>query len=146
MSDVFNGKPGASFWIIGGTALIWNLFGVMVYVMQVTASADELAVAYSADQVAFIEGVPIWAISAFATAVTTGALGCLFLLLGKARAVPLFVISLVTILIQNVNSYLLNDAMALFGATPAIIQVVVVTISAALIWYARYAQDRGWIR
>ncbi len=145
MSDVFNGKPGIVFWIISGAALVWNLFGLSIYVMQVSASSDELLAAYTAGQVAFIEATPVWAISAFAIAVTAGVLGCLSLLFGKAWAVPLFVVSLLSMLIQNVNSYVLNDAVALFGPTPAIIQTTVITIGVALIWYARRVKERGWI-
>ena len=129
----------------GGAALIWNLFGFSVYLMQVSATSEELTAAYSSAQVAFIEGSPVWAISAFAIAVTAGVLGCMSLLFGKAWAVPIFVVSLIAILIQNVNSYILNDAVALFGSTPAIIQAVVISISGALVWYARRVRDRGWI-
>ncbi len=145
MSDVFNDKPGIIFWITSGAALVWNLFGLSIYVMQVSASSTELSAAYTVGQVAFIEATPVWAISAFAIAVTAGVLGCMSLLFGKAWAVPLFVVSLLSMFIQNVNSYVLNDAVALFGPTPAIIQAVVITIGTALIWYARRARERGWI-
>ncbi len=145
MSDLLNGRPSLSFWIIGGAALIWNLFGLIVYFMQVSASPEELAAAYTAEQVDFMMSTPKWATSAFAIAVNAGVLGSLFLLLRKAWAVPMFVISLVAVLIQNVNSFVLNDVMALFGTTPAIIQSAIVIIGVLLIWYSRGAKDKGWI-
>ena len=134
-----------SFWLIGGAALIWNLFGLIVYFMQVSASPEELAAVYTAEQVDFMLSTPKWATSAFAIAVNAGVLGSLFLLLRKSWAIPLFVISLVATLVQNLNSFVLNDAIALFGSTPAIIQFVVVSIAAALIWYSRSAKDKDWI-
>ena len=145
MSDLLNGRPSLSFWIIGGAALIWNLFGLIVYFMQVSASPEELAAAYTAEQVDFMISTPSWATSAFAIAVNAGVLGSLFLLLRKAWAVPLFVISLVAVLIQNLNSFVLNDVIALFGTTPAIIQSTIVIIGVLLIWYSRGAKDKGWI-
>ncbi len=145
MTDVLNGKPPMTFWLIGGAALIWNLFGLMVYMMQVSASPDELAQAYTPEQVEFMLAVPKWATSAFAIGVTTGVLGCLLLLLRKALAGPMFVISLVGVLIQDLNTFVLNDAIAMFGTTPAIIQSAVVIIGAALIWYSRIAKSKGWI-
>jgi hypothetical protein len=145
MSDLLNGRPSLSFWIIGGAALIWNLFGLIVYFMQVSASPEELAAAYTAEQVDFMMSTPKWATSAFAIAVNAGVFGSLFLLLRKAWAVPMFVISLVAVLIQNLNSFVLNDVMALFGTTPAIIQSVIVIIGVLLIWYSRGAKDKGWI-
>ena len=145
MSEVLNGKPPVTFWVIGAAALLWNLLGLIVYVLQVTASSEDLAAAYTAEQVAFIESVPKWAVSAFAIAVTTGVLGSLLLLLRKAVAIPVFVLSLVAVLVQNINSYVLNDAIALFGTTPAIIQGVVIIIGLALIFYSRKAKAEGWI-
>jgi len=145
MSDLLNGRPSLSFWIIGGAALIWNLFGLIVYFMQVSASPEELAAAYTAEQVDFMISTPSWATSAFAIAVNAGVLGSLFLLLRKAWAVPLFVISLVAVLIQNLNSFVLNDVIALFGTTPAIIQSTIMIIGVLLIWYSRGAKNKGWI-
>jgi len=145
MSDLLNGRPTMSFWLIGGAALIWNLFGLIVYYMQVSASPEELAAVYTAEQVDFMMSTPKWATSAFAIAANAGVLGSLFLLLRKSWAVPMFVISLVAVLIQNLHSFVLNDAMALFGSTPVIIQSVIVIIAAVLIWYSRRAKDKGWI-
>lgn len=142
---LLNGRPTSSFWIIGGAALIWNLFGLIVYYMQVSASPEELAAAYSAEQVEFMLATPKWATSAFAIAVNAGVLGSLFLLLRKAWAIPLFVISLVAVLLQNLNTFVLNDALAVFGATPAIIQSTILIIAVALIWYSRSAKVKGWV-
>lgn len=145
MSELLNDRPPMAFWLIGGAALIWNLFGLIVYVMQVSASPEDLAAAYGPEQVEFMMSTPKWATSAFAIAVTTGVMGCFFLLLRKAWAVPMFIISLVAVLIQNLNTFVLHDAIAVFGTTPAIIQSAVVIIGVALIWYSRAAKSKGWI-
>ena len=145
MSELLNGRPSMSFWLIGGAALIWNLFGLIVYFMQVSASPEELAAAFSPEQIELIITTPKWATAAFAIAVNAGVLGSLFLLLRKAWAIPMFVMSLVAVLVQNINTFVLHDAIAIFGSTPAIIQAVIVVITATLIWYSRSAKDRGWI-
>jgi len=145
MSDLLNGRPSTSFWIIGGAALIWNLFGFVVYFMQVSASPEELAASYSAEEIDFMLSTPKWATSAFAIAVNAGVLGSLFLLLRKAWAVPMFVLSLVALLIQDLNTFVLNDAVAVFGATPVYIQGSVLTISVLLIFYSRATKRKGWL-
>ena len=145
MSDTLNGKPSTSFWIISAVALVWNLLGFMMYLMQVTATPEALAAAYSDEQVAFIESVPVWAVSAFAIAVNAGLLGCLLLLLRKAWAVPVFIVSLIAVLIQNVHSFLLGDAIGVFGVQTLIIQTIVVVIAGLLVWYSRSAKARGWL-
>lgn len=145
MINALDDKPTTSFWAISAAALIWNLFGFLVYVMQVTATPEELAAAYTEEQVAFIQSAPVWATSVFAIAVTTGVLACLTLLLRKAWAVPLFVVSLAAVLLQNIHSFVLNDAIAVFGPPPAFIQATVVAIGAAMIWYSRRAQKKRWL-
>jgi hypothetical protein len=146
MPEYLNDKPPMSFWFISGAALIWNLFGFLVYLNQVSATPEQLAQAYTPEQIEFMQAIPKWATSVFALAVTTGVLGCLALFFRKAWAVSLFVISLIAVLIQDVNSFLLNDVIALFGTTPAVIQAAVVIIGIALILYSRYAKIRHWLK
>ncbi len=145
MTEDITGKPPMSFWLIGGIALIWNLFGMYIYVNQVTATPAGLAAGgYTLEQIDFMMAIPQWATSAFAIAVTTGVVACLFLLLRKALATALFVISLAAVLVQNFYTFALNDALTIFGPAPAVIQSVVIIVAAALIWYARHARNKGW--
>ena len=145
MSDLLDSRPTTIFWFAGGAALIWNLFGLIVYFMQVSASPEELAATYNQEQIDLILNTPKWATSAFAIAVNAGVLGSLFLLLRKAWALPMFVVSLVAVLVQNLNSFVLTDTFALFGTTPVIIQSVIVAIAVLLVLYSRSAKDKGWL-
>ena len=147
MSDVvFNGRPTTSFWVIGGTALVWNLIGLMIYVMTVTATPEGYAAqGYTPEQIAFIQATPTWATAAFAISVNAGVLGSLFLLLRKAWAVPTFLLSLVAILILNVNNFVLNDTVAVLGTVPVIIQSAIVLIAVLLVWYSRATRDKDWL-
>ena len=146
MTDDFRSQPALTFWIIGGAALIWNLFGMIIYVGQVTATPEALAEGgYTAEQIAFVQATPAWVTSAFAIAVTAGVLGSILLLLRKALALPVFVVSLVAVLVQNFYSFVLNDAVAVFGSAPLVIQSAVILIAALLVWYARSVKAKGWI-
>lgn len=146
MIDALDDKPPMSFWTISAAALIWNFFGFLVYLMQVTVTAEVLADSYSEEQVAFIQSTPVWATSAFAVAVTTGVLACVMLLLRRSWAVALFVVSFVAVLLQNVHSFVLNNALEIFGPPPAFIQATVIAIGLAMIWYSRRARERRWLR
>jgi hypothetical protein len=145
MSDIIDGKPTMTFWFLSGAALIWNLFGMMIYVKDVSATPEQLAAQYTPEQVAFLENVPVWATSAFAIAVTAGVLGSLMLLFRKAWAMPLFVVSLVAVLVQNLHSFVLNDSIALFGMTPVYIHSAIVVIAVLMIFLSRGAKARGWL-
>jgi len=145
MSDFIDDKPTMTFWFVGGAALIWNLLGMAVYYMTVSATPEQLAAQYSADQIAIIENTPVWATSAFAIAVTAGVLGSLLLLLRKVWAIPVFIVSLAAALVQNVNTFVLTDSIAVFGMTPVYIQSAIIVIGIFLIFYSRSAKRQGWL-
>lgn len=145
MSDLINGKPPTSFWIIAGVALVWNLAGIMIYYMQVTALPEDLAQYYNEAELEFITSIPAWATSAHAIAVTAGALGCLFLLLRKAWALPMFIISLAGIFVQDVHAFLIADGIGVWGMQATILPVIVFVIGVGLIFYSRSAKDKHWI-
>ncbi len=146
MTDDFKTEPSITFWILSGAALIWNLFGMLIYFEQVTATPESFAAAnYTPEQIAFLESTPVWVTSVFAISVTAGVLGAVFLLLRKTWAVPLFVVSLASVLIQNVHSFLLTDVVAVFGTTPVIIQTTVIVIALGLVFYSLRVRSKGWL-
>jgi uncharacterized protein with PQ loop repeat len=144
MTDQPISKPTRWFWILGIAALIWNLFGVMAYIMQVTLS-DEALAQLPADQRMLYETIPAWATAAFATAVFAGVLGCIALLLRKTWATPLFVLSLVGVLVQMFHAFFLTDSMAVNGPGSAAMPLLVIIIATGLVWYSRLATARGWL-
>jgi hypothetical protein len=145
MSDAINGKPPVSFWIIAGVALVWNLIGLMIFYMQVTASPEDLAQYYNETELAFLTSIPLWATAANAIAVIAGALGCGFLLMRKIWAVPMFIISLLGIVAQDIHAFVVADGIAVWGAGAAVLPIVVLVIGVGLILYSRAAREKHWI-
>jgi len=146
MSDELNGHTPITHWLVGGAGLIWNLFGFMIYLTQVRATPEQMAQQYDAAQVAFMDAIPMWATSANAIAVTAGVLACVMLLLRKSMALPLFIVSLVALLVQDLYSFVLVDAVAVFGMVPAYIQGTVLVVAIALILYTHGAKKRFLLR
>ena len=144
MSDEVTSGPPRSFFVVSGVALVWNLIGVMQYVMRVTMT-DAAIAAMPADQQAFINGTPSWALAAFAIATNAGALGCLLLLLKKGWAYPLFIISVVGVVVQNIHGFVLADGMAVYGGVGVGIALLVLVVGIFLILYAKGAKEKGWI-
>jgi hypothetical protein len=138
-------KPPRSFYIIGIAALIWNLVGVMTYVMQVTMS-DAAMAALPAEQQAFIQNSPVWVTAAYAIAVNAGALGCVLLLVRQSWAFLVLVVSFAGIVVQNLYGYFMGGAVDVYGAAGVGLSVTVVAIGAFLIWYSRSATDKGWLK
>ena len=144
MSDMLNGRPTTNFWIIGGAALVWNLIGIIFYVGQVTMTPEALAKMTEAQQEFFIM-TPTWATAAFAIAVNAGALGSLFLLLRKTWAVPLLAISLLAIIVQDIDAFVMRDAFSILGVNALIIPSMVFVIGIALLLYSRATKARRWL-
>ena len=145
MSDVINGKPNTNFWIIGGAALVWNLIGLVFYIGQVMTSPEDLAKLTEAQQ-EFLLATPSWATSAFAIAVNAGVIGSLFLLMRRSWAIPTLAISLLAIVVQDVDAFVLRDVYSIMGVNSLIIPSMVFVIGIALLFYARAAEERGWLR
>ncbi len=139
-----NDKPAFSvhwsFWAIGVVALIWNAMGAINFIVQM--DPDTLA-AYRESERAIIEGRPAWATAAFALAVFGGTLGCILLLLRKSAATYLFVASLLGVIVTMIHTLGINIDFGLGEILGIILMPLVV--AAFLIWYARQAENKGWI-
>jgi small-conductance mechanosensitive channel len=135
--------PKMIYWI-SGAALVWNLLGVAAYVGQVTMSPEDLAALPEAQR-ALYENVPTWVTSAFAIAVNAGALGCLLLVLRKALALPVLIVSLVAVLVQMYHSFFMSNAMEVMGVAAVIGPAFVIIIGIYLVWFANDSKSKGWI-
>lgn len=144
MSDIIDNKPSINFWIISGAALVWNLIGLVIYIGQVTMSPEAMA-SMTEDQQNFFLETPTWATAAFAIAVNAGVFGSLMLLLRKSWAVPLFAISLLAVIVQDIDAFVLRDAFGLTGVNALIIPSMVFVIGVALLLYARACKAKGWL-
>jgi len=144
MVDYLDSRPTTNFWIIGGAALVWNLIGLVFYIGHVTLTPEALAKMSEAQQELFTS-TPVWATAAFAIAVNAGVLGSLFLLLRKSWAVPMFALSLLGIIVQDVDAYLLRDAFGILGINSIIIPSMVLAIAIALLLYSRATKAKHWL-
>jgi hypothetical protein len=136
-------RPDTAFWIIGIVALIWYLIGLFFYYTGVTATPELLAQSMTPEQVAIFTATPAWVTSANAIAVVAGVLACILLLLRKKLAVPLFVISLLAAVVQDIYVFFLSDSLAAFGIQPVIIQGLVIIIGAFMLVYSRNKRAQG---
>ncbi|KGL63308.1 hypothetical protein [Polaribacter sp. Hel1_85] len=135
-------KPATSFWVIGIIALIWNLMGVMAYLGQAFMT-DDMKAALPEDQQALYENIPTWVTAAFAIAVWGGLLACILLLMRKAMAKSIFVISLIGIIVQMVYNFFISGAMDVYGPLEMIMPLMVLVIGVFLVWYSKKCADDG---
>jgi len=141
MSEEVRGSVHWSFWLVGAVALVWNGLGSVNYFIQMTTDSLD---AYRAVEQAIITDRPAWATGAFAIAVFGGTVGALLLLLRKAAAIYVFVVSLLGVVATTAHTVSIDAA---FGAGEHVVIVAMpVAVGAFFIWYAKYAEGRAWIR
>lgn len=137
-------RPPKWFTPVAVVALLWNLFGCAAYLMDVRLTPDDVA-KMSAAQQAMYAARPAWTVGATALAVWCGALGCVALLLRKRWAVPLFLLSLLGVIGQDLWLFALSGSVAQAGAAAVVLQGVVLVVAVALLMLSRNAAARGWI-
>lgn len=140
-------KPNTGYWIIAIIALLWNLMGVAAYSMQTFLMTDEMKAALPTEQMELINSSPGWLNIVFAIGVFSGLLGCIMLLIRKKLAVPLFAISLLMVLVQNIYGWTMTNAAEVYGSIQGyIMPLIVIIISIFLYFYSKGAAQKGWLK
>ena len=143
MNDRTVGGVHWSFWAIVAVALIWNVMGVINFLVQMNADALD---SFPESHRAVIEGRPAWATGGFAIAVFGGTLGCLLLLLRKSAAYYLFIASFLGVIVTMTHT--LGIASSTIDLSPFEILMMILmplVVAAILIWYSKQAESKGWI-
>jgi hypothetical protein len=125
-------------------ALIWNLFGVIAFVMQMLITPETIS-KLPLDQQAAYTNVPIWSVIAFAVAVFGGVLGCLFLLNKNALAIPTFSLSLGAILLQQYYNYIVLNSVEVLGVSAILMPILVIAIALLLLYVSIKGKQQGWL-
>ena len=126
------------------TALIWNVLGVMAFVMHIMMTPEMLAELPAAEQNLYAN-TPIWATIAFALSVAAGALGCLALILKKTIASQLLILSLASVFVQMYHSFFIIDSMAVYGPGGTVMPIMVIIIAIGLVVLANKAKTNQWL-
>lgn len=121
-----------SYWVIAGAGLVWNLMGCLNYIAQTdAATVAQMPELYQL----IIAGRPVWATAGFAIGVFGGAVGCILLLLRKAVALPVLVLSFMGIVVTSIFTA------RVLGLQPSMLLSMLV--AGALLWYATIARRAG---
>jgi hypothetical protein len=94
---------------------------------------------------AWSRSIPGWIYFVYFLAVGSGTLASIGLLLRKPWCTPLYVISLVSVVIQMGYTMVLAKGHEALAAADMIMPVVVIVLAAALLWLSKLARTNGWI-
>lgn len=138
-------KPPTWFWVVTVLGILWNALGALAYLGQAYMT-DEVKAALPEDQLQLMEATPAWVTGAFAVAVWGGLLGCIFLLFRKRWAKPVLFVSLLGIVLQIGYSFLMTNAMQVYGTLQAVVMpLLVIAIGLLLYFFSGIAIKKRWI-
>jgi len=137
-------KPPVWFWVVSVMTLLWNLMGVSAYLFDAFISVEQLET-MAPELRELYEGRPAWVTAAFALAVFGGFIGSIGLLLRKKWAKPLFMLSLVAVLIQNVYTFFMSNTLDVMGTQSVIMPIFVILISIYLVYFSKRGIEKNWL-
>jgi hypothetical protein len=130
-------------WVVGVVSLLWNSVGALDFVMTQTKNAAYMS-GFTAAQLEFYYGFPLWVVAAWGIAVWGGVLGSLLLLFRKSLAFHFFLWSLICMVLTCIHNYALSNGFEIMGGAKALIfSSVIVVIGVLLLVYARSMRKRG---
>ena len=139
----FKTNPHWLFWLIAVVGLLWNIGGIINYMMQM--KPDFVATLPDTHR-AIIEGRPAWATGGFAVGVFGGAIGCLFLLLRKPLAGLVFMISLMGIFVTMIHTLQVVLTKETFAISEIFVMIVLpIVVANFLIGLTFFAMKNNWL-
>lgn len=135
------GRPHWSFWLNGVLTLIWNVLGCVNFILQMN---PDVVSSYRETEQAIIFGRPLWATASFAVAVFGGAAGNILLMLKMPVAYYFFIASLIGVVATMIDT-LSKGINFSIGELVGIVALPI-AVAAFLVWYAKYAERRGWLK
>lgn len=130
------------YWIVSTILLIWNAFGCFACFSQLTASADKIAKLPDDQRDAWL-AMPISTKVAYVVAVATGLLGSVALLCRCLAAGPLFIASLVGVIVQFGWFFVVYRAGGRFGAAAFAFPAFITFVAILQIAFACWAKAQG---
>ncbi len=145
-SETTNIKTPWHLWTVGIIGFLWSAIGAMDFVMTQTQNEAYMS-AFTPEQLEFFYGIPMWAIITWGIAVWGGTIGSIFLLIRKKIATPIFLASLIGMVITSIQNYVLSNGMEIMGdAFSLIFTGIIFTTSVGLYWYSRTIQQNGLLK
>ncbi len=132
-------------WLVTLFGFLWYCMGTMDLVMTLSHNDDYMK-SYSAAQIDYFYNLPLWVNIAWAIAVFNGVMGSVLLVLTNAFAIKTFLVSIVGIVITSLHNFVLTNGLEIMGSARALtITAMIYLVAIALYFYARLAQQKGWI-
>ncbi len=140
--------PSVSFWVISIALLLWGLGGSVIYIAYFIETPDEFA--QTAETAAnrqayadYVANIPFWAIAVGIIAAATRLLGAIGLLLRRAWALPLYIISVAFFLGVLYRAFILANVASVMSGPHIGVELVFLALSVFAVWFAHENKSKG---
>jgi len=140
MTTTTNSVAPKSLKIIAILAILWNLMGVMSYIGQSLITSGQM----EGDDLMIMD-YPTWVTAAYATAVFSGFIGSITLLMRKKISNLLFILSLVCVIAKSIYDYTIVDNEYFYTTGALVFSALIYLIAIYLIMYSKKGMDKGWL-
>lgn len=131
--------------IAASLLVLWGVAGVIACIQQLRLGAEAMGPA-DAYARALYASLPVWYNGVYAVATGAGLAAALALLLRKAVARALFLVSLVAIVVQFGWLFAVTDIIAVRGAAQVVpFPLFIAAVAVFGAWLSGHARQRGWI-
>lgn len=146
MAAYIRQSPPRWFTIVSILLLLWGMAGIFAFYSDVTMNESRLAAMAPYDR-QFFQARPGWFIWIYGIAVWAALAGSVALAARRRIARPLYIASLIAVLIQFGWVFLATDLIAAKGAAQVLpFPLVIVAIGLFQLWLATRGAGRGWLR
>lgn len=137
-------KAPVHVWIVGAVTTLWNAFGTFDYTMTQSRNTDYLA-QLTPEQIAYIDGFPLWMEAAWAFGVWGALAGSILLLMRSRHAVTAFAVSLAGLAVSSLYRFAIAPMPAMPDGTTAM-TLTIWAVAIALLAYAWRMRAAGVLR
>lgn len=131
-------------WLVGILAVLWNLVGAFDYVAT-QARFESYMSQFTPEQLEYFYGFPAWVVAFWAVAVWGGVLGAVLLLLRRRLAVPVLLLSFLSMIVTSVHNYVLSNGLEVMGGPGAAFGGLIFVVALGLWLYARTMTRRQFL-
>jgi hypothetical protein len=143
MATTAQARTPVHLWIVGILALLWNAFGCFDYLMTNLKNRTYMA-QFTADQLAYMNGLPGWLTAFWALGVWGGLIGAILLLMRNRYAVWALGLSLIGAIVGlGYQMFMTQMPASMKEGLMGFMPWVIIIIAAVLFWYAWSVEKKG---
>ena len=132
--------------LLGIVLLLWGAAGVFAFYSQLTTPYETMVADIGKPAADCIRGMPAWLWWIYGIAVWSAVFGAIALLLRRTWAQPLYLLSMVSVIVQFGHSFLVQKIHVILGPSAAIFPAFIIAMAIFQLWFTTAAKKKGWLR